>query len=294
MKKAGFIALVGLPNAGKSTLLNSIIGEKVSIVTPKPQTTRRRILGIHNDTELGQVVFVDTPGIVRGDRSEMDIFLLEELKDVMAESDALLVVLAADQVEQQQKVLELAKSSGQPYFVVLNKCDQVNPVEVDVQLANLKEKDIVALPISALESHQSKDWVKELFHLLPDSHPLYDEETYTTQTMRDMAAEIVREKCFLHLEQEIPYSMAVQVRSFVEDKKMIRIESDVLVSRDNHKKIVIGHGAQKIKRIGMEARKDLEKVLGQKVYLGLYVSARPDWMKSKTYMRELGYVADRK
>ncbi|HEX4925377.1 MAG TPA: GTPase Era [Bdellovibrionales bacterium] len=302
MFRSGFIALVGMPNSGKSTLLNALVGEKVAIVSPKPQTTRRRVQGIVTTPEA-QLILVDAPGVLESTSSELNKFLIQEYQDVLSEADGALAIIPADEksLERTEKILDLVKRSKKPFLLVVNKADLLSEAERAElaerlkqlpQLAELKEKDIPILFTSALHAaNEARSSIVSLAaSLLPESPALYDQELFTTETLRDMAAEIVREKCFFNLHQEIPFGLAVKITAFNEEPKMTRIEADILVERESHKKIVIGEKANQLKRIGTEARKELEKVLGTKVFLGLHVVCKPRWMQDKALLKELGYV----
>lgn len=299
--KAGFVGLIGQPNAGKSTLLNDLVEEKISIVTPKPQTTRRRVLGILNRPGA-QVVLVDAPGVVRS-KSGLNSFLEKEALDVISNSDALCAVLNLDEAKKENldQILELVRGSGKPWFAVITKVDLV---DVRHRLEKLKSEISERSPqVRILEF--SKTWgrdtaeVREAFidesaRLLPESPaPLYDIELFTPQTVREMAAEVIREKCFEELHQEIPYQLAVRISKFDEERAdLTRIFAELLVSKDNHKPIIIGKAGSQIKRIGTRARQELEKLLGHQVYLNLDVAVREDWFENPRLMKELGYVLE--
>lgn len=291
-----------MPNSGKSTLLNALVGEKVAIVSPKPQTTRRRVQGIITTPEA-QLILVDAPGVLESTSSELNKFLIQEYRDVLSEADGAVAVIPADErsLERAEKILDLVANSKKPFLIFVNKADLLSEDEraqlaerlkLMPQLASLKEADLPILFGSALHNGQeARQAIVSLApKLLPESPALYDTELFTTETLRDMAAEIVREKCFHNLHQEIPFGLAVKINTFDEEPKMTRIEADILVERDSHKKIVIGEKASQLKRIGTEARKELEMVLGTKVFLGLHVVCKPRWMQDKALLKELGYV----
>ncbi|MCX7674574.1 MAG: GTPase Era [Bdellovibrionaceae bacterium] len=302
MFRAGFVGFIGLPNAGKSTLLNALVDEKVAIVSPKPQTTRRRHLGIVT-LKQGQVVLVDAPGLVRADRG-LNAFLRQEAEEVMAESDVLLAVLNTDasSPEVLEEVVQLVHRSGKPWFVVLTKVDLPEYArrreKMESLFAPLTQKD--GEPVRSLEFSSSwsqadlvdfkaRFWECALALLPEMPAPLYDPELFTPHTQRELVAELIREQCFLQLEQELPYSLAVRIRSFQETTKPLRIEADIVVAKENHKAMVIGRGGQMIKKIGQAARGEIERLLGEPCFLGLHVVVRENWMSNPLMMRDLGY-----
>ena len=251
--RAGFIGLVGQPNAGKSTLMNFLIDQKVSIVTSKPQTTRRRILGIHNNAN-SQVVFIDAPGLVKAEKG-LNAFLEKEALEVIRESDALLAVLSIDEKDSDaiEKVINLVKNSHKPWMAIITKTDVSDKAHrILIVKSMVEELGVKCLQVSCLKDGEEgrKLILAEIEVLLPASPaPLYDKELYTTENVRELVAEIVREKCFENLEHEIPFQLAVQVRKFDENAKPCpHIYVDVMVSKDSHKPIVVGKGAQVIKK----------------------------------------------
>ncbi|MGZ3826365.1 MAG: GTPase Era [Bdellovibrio sp.] len=295
--KAGFLGLIGQPNAGKSTLMNFLVEEKVSIVSAKPQTTRRRILGIWS-TDAGQIVFVDAPGVVKAEKG-LNAFLAKEAEEVIADSDALLAIVSVDEEkpEDAEKIIDMVAKSGKPWIGVITKADIEEKFHrVMILKKMIEEKGGKALSVSVKESKNDKEereaLLIEFLELLPETPaPLYDVELFTNENVREMVSEIIREKCFEVLHQEIPYSLAVRILKFDEHADPIpKIHAEILVSKENHKAIVIGKQAQVIKQIGMEARKEIEKLMGEKIFLDLNVACKPDWFESKKIMKELGYV----
>lgn len=297
--RAGFIGLIGQPNAGKSTLMNFLIDQKVSIVTSKPQTTRRRILGIQN-TENSQVVFIDAPGLVKAEKG-LNAFLEKEAHEVMKESDALLAVLSIDEKDADaiERVLNLVKNSKKPWMGVITKTDVADKAHrILIVKSMVEELGVKCLQVSCLKDGvDGRELVlKEIESLLPHAEaPLYDKELYTTENVRDLVAEIVREKCFENLEHEIPFQLAVQIRKFDEHAKPCpHIYVDVMVSKDSHKPIVIGQKAHVIKKISQESRLEVEKMMDQKVFLELNVVVKENWFDQTQFMKELGYIVDGK
>lgn len=296
--KAGFVGLIGLPNSGKSTLMNYLIDEKVSIVTPRPQTTRRRVHGIWTEADKAQIVFVDAPGLVSSKPGLFD-FLAKEATEVMSESDALIAVLSLDlkSAEEAQGIVDMVVKAGKPWIAVINKTD----LEMFAHRTLILRSMLVAhnVPIFQVSCANKDQFINEtrpqlleaIQNILPESPaPLYDPELYTTENVRDMVCEIVREKCFLNLKDEVPYSVAVRPIEFKEDALPVpRISLEILVSKDNHKGIVIGKGGMLLKKIGQESRQEIEKIMGTKIFLSLNVAARDDWYKNTRIMKELGY-----
>lgn len=297
--RAGFIGLIGQPNAGKSTLMNFLVSEKVSIVSAKPQTTRRRILGIWS-TDAGQIVFVDAPGVVRADKG-LNGFLAQEAEDVIKQSDALIAVLSVDEEkpEDAEKVIEMVSRSGKPWVGVITKTDIVEKAHRLMILKKMiEDKKGKALSISVNDLKKDKEAAEdrdamliEFLELLPESPaPLYDVELFTNENVREMVSEIIREKCFEHLHHEVPYATAVRIVKFDEEGPMPKIYGEIIVNKESHKAIVIGKDASVIKKIGIESRKEIEKLIGEKVFLDLKVNCKPEWFENKRMMKELGYV----
>lgn len=297
--RAGFLGLIGQPNAGKSTLLNLLVEEKVSIVTDKPQTTRRRILGFVNQANA-QVIVVDAPGVLRSSQG-LNQFLQKEAEDVIASSDALCAVLSLDEDKKENldRILEMVKASRKPWFVVITKVDLTDKLHRLNRLKmEIKEKypDVQVLEVSS-QWREDKTLFRQSFlqvavEKLPESPaPLYDLELYTPHTMRDMAAEIIREQCFLNLQKEVPYQLTIRIVQFDEkDSSLTRIHAEIITAKENHKPIIIGKGGAVIKKIGMGSRAEIEKIVGHQVFLNLEVVIRPEWFENPRLMKELGYV----
>lgn len=295
--KAGFLGLIGQPNAGKSTLMNYLVDEKVSIVSSKPQTTRRRILGIWS-TDQGQIIFVDAPGIIKAEKG-LNNFLAKEADEVISDSDALLAIVSVDEQkpEDAEKILDLVSKSGKPWIGIVTKADIAEKAHrVLILKKMIEEKGGKAMSISVKEAekdHEEREaMLIEFLELLPESPaPLYDIELFTNENVREMVSEVIREKCFESLHQEIPYSLAVRIIKFDENASPIpKIHAEIMVSKESHKAIVIGKEAKVIKQIGMDARKEIEKLMGEKVFLDLQVISKPEWFENKRMMKELGYA----
>lgn len=294
--RAGFIGLIGLPNSGKSTLMNALVGEKVSIVTAKPQTTRRRMMGVLSTPQY-QAIFVDAPGLVHA-KSGLNAFLRDEAHDVIANSDALIVALNVDEkkIEHLDEVVQLAVESGKPWVALIQKTDLPllhRPQMLRERLEKLPKVPPILQGSARDGSEQLKDALMEvLLPMLPYSEaPLYDEDLLTLNTTRELVTEIIREKCFEQLHQEVPFGLAVKMLKFTEDEgPVLKLHTEILVAKENHRPIVIGQGGQVLRRIGTEARKEIEKLVGRQVYLDLRVSAKGGWQKNLGVMKELGYV----
>jgi GTP-binding protein Era len=294
--RAGFVALVGEPNAGKSTLLNTILEEKVSIVSEKPQTTRSRVTGILN-LENAQVVFVDAPGNLKS-TSGINKFLQEEIDDVIKKADVVCAILGADaSLESVKDLIAKLRKSKKPWTVLVTKADLLKGTSTPKFFKLLLEEQIPFVSISSLKrpGEAREEVLGRIVPLLPlTPGPLYDEELYTTHTVRELAAEMVREACFENLRQEIPYGLAVMIREFNEDQPVVKISAELVLDKDNHKAIVIGAKGATLKKIGTAARKQIENLIGDKVFLELHVSVKRDWTKNPRMMKELGYVIAKK
>jgi GTPase len=293
--RAGFVGLIGQPNAGKSTLMNNLVKEKVSIVTPKPQTTRRRVQGLVS-TDKGQIVFVDAPGIIRSE-SGLNSFLQLEAQDVIKNCDALIAVLSIDEkdIKFNNEIMDLVKASKKPFLVVITKTDLNDKIHrVRILTDQFSKENIKWHSVGKqLKNKEDIQYIMDsVLEMLPLSdNYLFDEDEYTTESVRDLASEIIREKCFEELEFEIPFNIAIINQKFEEDLKCPRLIYDILVSKENHKPIVVGKGASKIKTIGENARLEIQKMMGvNKIYLELNVVVKENWFANKNLMKELNYV----
>ena len=292
--KAGYIAVLGRPNAGKSTLFNSILGEKIAIVSEKPQTTRNRILGIRN-LEGGQLILLDTPGIHQG-KSKLNQRMVSTAIESGWDVDVRLFLIDASSPhldEDRKMVGSLEGGRGVP-FLVINKIDLVKKetlLPLMDQYRRLHPFEAL-LPVSALTGEGIPLLLREILKVLPESPPYYPEDMITDQTERFLVAEMIREKVIEHSYQEIPFSTAVTIEAFKEqaDKNLVVIRGIIHVERDSQKKIVIGKGGQKLKKIGESARKGIEAFLGKKVFLELWVRQDKNWTQDPRALDELGYT----
>lgn len=290
--RSGFVAIVGRPNVGKSTLLNQLLGQKVAIVTPKPQTTRNRIRGIRTTPEA-QIVFLDTPGIHRA-RSLLNRRMVEVARQTLSEVDVILWLVDAERGldEEDGDIARALAQTRTPTLIVLNKIDLVPKAELLPLMERcsqlLPEREIV--PVSALAGENLDLLLRLIVERLPEGPRYYSEEEITDQTERFLAAEIVREKIFLLTHQEVPYSTAVTIDEFTEkeEKNLIVIKATILVDRPSHKPILVGKKGAMLKEIGKQAREELEGLLGCKLFLELFVKVQEGWTQSARALNELG------
>jgi GTPase len=295
---AGAVAILGRPNVGKSTLLNALVGEKLAIVTPKPQTTRNRIVGVWNGP-AGQIVFVDTPG-VHGSKKALNRFMVQEALGTIESVDAALLVVDAGERRpgnEEREILRELKAAAKPTVLAFNKVDKVK--DKSALLPLLAEWEQVSkfealVPISALKAKNLDPLVAELVKLLPAGEPLYGPEMLTDRTERFLAAELIREQIFLQTRQELPYAVAVDIESWEERARQdgtadVVIEASILVERDTQKAIVVGKGGAMIREIGTKARAEVTALLGRPAHLKLQVKVDPEWTTSPEALARLGY-----
>ena len=295
---SGFVCILGRPNAGKSTLLNGLVGEKLAIVSPKPQTTRNRILGIIHVPQAqgkpgGQVVLIDTPGVHRPD-SSLGRMMMAEVREALEGSDLLLLIVDVMRPFslEDQFALQMAKQSGTPVFLLLNKIDLL--AQKNKLLATIDEyrklfdfKEII--PLSA-RKHQGLDLLLEkMLDSLPLGQPYFSEDQVTDQPVRFMVAEIIRERILLDTSEEVPHATTVVVDQFEEGEKLTRIAATIHCEREGQKRILVGKNAQMLKKIGTAARLQIEKMVGTRVYLELFVKVSPGWRESRAFVQELDW-----
>lgn len=295
--RSGFVSIIGRPNAGKSTLLNKLVGEKVAIVTPKPQTTRNRILGIVNmpaggGQPAGQIVLMDTPGVHKPE-SSLDKKMMREVHNALEGHNAILLIVDATQHfgSGDRFTLDLVKKVGGTIFLLLNKIDRLDKgrllplMEHYSKLHDFRE----IIPISALTGDGLDLLLDRLMALLPEGPRYFPKDQATDQPERFLAAEIVREKLLLHLGQEVPYASTVVVDRWEESPRLTSIAATIYCERDGQKKIMIGKGGEMLKKIGTAARYEIERILGTKVFLELFVKVRPGWRDSRGFVEELDW-----
>ena len=294
MKRTGFITIVGRPNVGKSTLLNAILGEKIAIVSAKPQTTRNRIAGIETRGE-DQFVFLDTPGIFKPQNSLGD-FMVKTANNTMQEGDAVILVadvgFAPGDVE--QSIINYLKQSGTPGILALNKVDlyrREQIAETIAAYAALFNFEAV-VPISAKKGKYVDELMEECSKLLREGEWFYEEDMITDQPQRQMAAEVIREKILRSLDKEIPHGVAVVIEEYKDEGDMVRIRAEIFCEKASHKGILVGKNGETLKRIGSYAREDLEKMLDAKVYLNLWVKVKENWRDSQRGILNFGYTED--
>jgi GTPase len=290
--RAGFVALGGRSNVGKSTLLNRLVGHKVAIVTPKPQTTRRRIVGIRTDPDA-QIVFIDTPGIHASARL-MNQRMVEAARRELGEGEIVVgVVEAAERLGRGDRAFVAEMGAiERPKILVVNKIDLVGRRTLLGLLEECARElpGAEIIPVSALSGENVGELLKTIKAMLPEGPALMPEDEYTDETERALAAELIREKLLLKVRDEIPFSTAVVVERFIEEpeKKLVRVSAVIIVERDSHKGIVIGAGGRMLKEIGTAARLELEEVLGRRVFLELFVRVERGWTKNPRKLKELG------
>lgn len=295
--RSGFVAIIGRPNAGKSTLINRLVGQKIAIVTSKPQTTRNRIQGIVTKPK-GQVVFIDTPGLHAAD-SALGRQMMQEVAAALEGIDVLLLLVDASHAEPasagglhaDELLLGKARRFRSKTILALNKIDRLPKPKLLPLIDSFAKAFNFAgiVPISALKGSGCDELLQEILEQLPEGEPFFPEDQVTDQPERFLAAEIIREKAIQVMYHEVPYALAVFVEKFEETPKLLHIEALMNVERDSQKKILIGHKGDTIKKIGTEARKELEAILGTKIYLGLYVKVAPDWRENPQKVRELDW-----
>ena len=289
--KSGFVGLIGRPNVGKSTLINTIIGEKIAIVSKKPQTTRNIIKGIYNDDD-SQIVFVDTPGIHKPNH-KLGTYLNKQAYYTIDDNDVLLFLISANEEwgRGDDFVLERLKATGKPIILVINKIDLLTKEELYLKIDDVRNKyDFEAIvPVSALRDNNIIRLIKVIKSLLNEGPAYYETDEYTTKSVKFLVSEIVREKVFNLTDQEIPHSVSCMTEGFEKSNNSYVINVAIIVDRMSVKKIVVGSHGSMIKEIGIQARKDIEALLKDKVYLSLFVKVVPKWRDKEQYLQEFGY-----
>jgi len=292
--RCGYAAIVGRPNVGKSTLLNALLGERVAIVTPKPQTTRHRITGILN-SENSQTIFLDTPGYHRSGKT-LNRMMNEIVDSVIGDADVVCLMVEAGCADDSIERNLFDRIGAEKTIVVLNKCDRIGRERFDELASKYRDewgaKELVI--ISALKKQGVLTLVDAIRERLPEGPPLFPDDIYTEHTVRFLAAELIREQVFLQMQQEIPYSAAVEIEEFHDptpERRITEIRASIIVEKESQKGMVVGRGGRRIKEIGKRARKVIEELVGGKVFLELHVRVERDWTKDRGAIRRLGYTS---
>jgi GTPase len=288
--KAGFVNIIGNPNVGKSTLMNALVGEKLSIITSKAQTTRHRILGIVNKDEY-QIVFSDTPGIIKP-AYELQSSMMDFVKSALDDADILIYMVEVGEKElKNEAFFNRIINSKIPVILLLNKIDKSTKEVVDEKIKYWSEKvpNSFVYVISALEKFNVEAVFNKILDLLPEGPAFYPKDQLTDKPERFFVNEKIREKILMHYKKEIPYSVEVETEEFIEEENIVKIRSIIMVERDTQKGIIIGHKGAAIKRVGAEARKDLERFFEKKVFIELYVKVNKNWRSDKNQLKRFGY-----
>ncbi|MBR1477108.1 MAG: GTPase Era [Lachnospiraceae bacterium] len=291
VKKSGFATLIGRPNVGKSTLMNHLIGQKIAITSNKPQTTRNRIQTVLT-TDEGQIVFLDTPGIHKS-KNKLGSYMVNVAEGAINNVDVVLWLVEPTTFigAGERHIIEVLKKVKAPVILVINKIDTVKKDEIlkfiDTYRREYDFAEIV--PVSALKNQNTDELIKCIFKYLPYGDAFYDEDTITDQPMRQIAAEMIREKALRLLSEEIPHGIAVTIESMKEEKNICHIDATIICERDSHKGIIIGKGGEMLKKIGTDARRDIERLMDMKVNLKLWVKVKKEWRDSEILMKNYGY-----
>lgn len=289
--KSGFATLIGRPNVGKSTLMNCIIGQKIAITSNKPQTTRNRIQTVYT-SETGQIVFLDTPGIHKA-KNKLGDYMVHAAERTLKEVDVVLFLVEPSTFigAGEQHIIEMLKTIHTPVILVINKVDTVKKDEIPAFIeAYRKQMDFAEIvPLSALKERNVDTLVDCIFKYLPYGEPYYDEDTVTDQPIRQITAELIREKALKCLEDEVPHGVAVTIENMIFKKTIVDVEATIICERDSHKGIIIGKQGAMLKKIGTMARKDIEDLVEQKVNLKLWVKVKKDWRDSDFLLKNFGY-----
>ncbi|MBN2236404.1 MAG: GTPase Era [Bacteroidales bacterium] len=288
--KAGFVNILGNPNVGKSTLMNALVGEKLSIITSKAQTTRHRIMGIVSGEDF-QIVYSDTPGIVDA-AYKLHESMMSFVESALIDADVFLYLVEVKQRIKNDTIIEKIKQSGIPTLVLINKIDLSNQEDVVEAMAFWQEKmpDAEIIPMSALNNFNIEKVLDMILKKLPESPAYFDKDELTDKTERFFAQEIIREKILLNYQKEIPYSTEIEVEEFKEEEKIIKMRANIYVARNTQKGIIIGHQGSMLKKVGTAARIDMETFFDKKVFLELYVRVQKDWRNNERDLKRFGYL----
>ncbi len=293
---SGFVALIGRPNVGKSTLMNHLIGQKIAITSEKPQTTRNRIQTVYTD-ERGQIIFLDTPGIHRA-KNKLDTYMVGVAEHTLREVDVVLwLVEPTNHIgSNEERILEQLKKVRTPVVLVINKIDTIGKEELIRLIEMYRDvlKFAAIVPVSALKGENTGELLSVIFEHLPEGPQYFDEDTVTDQPMRQIAAELIREKALRNLDQEIPHGIAVMIERMTERKNgLFDIEATIVCEKESHKGIIIGKGGAMLKKIGSEARQEIEGLMDARVNLKIWVKVRREWRDNELYLKNYGYREDR-
>lgn len=289
--KSGYVNIIGKPNVGKSTLMNALVGEKISIITSKAQTTRHRILGIVNGNDF-QIVFSDTPGIIKKPAYKMHEIMNKFVNVAFLDADLILYVVDITDKHIDDETVDKVKNANVPVFVLLNKIDASDQETVEKEAVAWQERVPQAeiFPVSALHHANIRHLFDCIIEKLPECPPYFPKDELTDKSMRFFVTEIIREKILLNYKQEIPYSVEVVVESYEESAKLINIRAVIYVSRESQKAIIIGKGGSALKKVGIAARTDIEEFVGKKVFLNMFVKVDRDWRDNEQELKNFGYV----
>jgi GTP-binding protein Era len=287
--KAGFVNIIGNPNVGKSTLMNALSGEKLSIITPKAQTTRHRIMGIVNGEDF-QIVYSDTPGIVNP-HYKLHQSMMHFVESALLDADVFLYVTEFGETGFDEQIVGRIREAGKPLLLLINKIDLASHEEVyqKIDFWHTAIPDAEILPVSALKRVNTDKLVEKLIGLLPESPPYFPKDELTDRPLRFFVSEIIREKIFLQFQKEVPYSCEVIVNEFKEEQPVVKIAASIYVARESQKAILLGHQGKAIKRLGTEARKDIESFIDSRVFLELTIKVSKDWRDDERQLRRFGY-----
>jgi len=288
--KAGFVNIIGYPNVGKSTLMNALVGEKLSIITSKAQTTRHRIMGIVNGEDF-QIIYSDTPGIVRDPSYKMHEYMNQYIESALIDADVILLMNEAGQQFEEDEIIDRIKKSSVPVIVIINKIDLSNQEDIFVEIDYWKSKlpDAEVIPISATRKFNISKVFDEILDLIPENPPFFPKDELTDRSVRFFVSEIIREKVFTNYKKEVPYAVEVSVDEYKEEPKLVRISTTIFVDRESQKAIILGHQGKSIKKVGTEARKDIEEFIQNKVFLEITVKVNKDWREKESMLKRFGY-----
>lgn len=290
--KCGYIAIIGRPNVGKSTLLNAILGKKISITSDKPQTTRSQILGIKT-VNSSQAIYIDTPGLHQAEKNAMNRYMNKMAHSILNDADVIVFMIDATRWQEEDEfVLEKLKKSNAPIILAINKIDKLdNRNAVLPLIEKLNEQFAFAhiIPMSALKEKNILELEKEIEKLLPEGPHLFEEDEITDKNLAFQVTELIREKIMRGTSQEVPYSATAEIESWVSEEKLIRINVIIWVEREGQKAIIIGKDGEKLKKIGTQARKEIEKLLGKKVFLRLWVKVKDNWTNDERVLKNFGF-----